>query len=171
MREAKPPLAQGRRLLLRDLREQMGKYAEIEEGWMADTGRIEKHSVLLLVRRADAGRARDLMRGDAGGESITAEHFYLGSWEALKADGTGAADTMRLGLKEGSTGCERLGGGLDGKIELPLDKAPLGYEKRRFVKATPPDLYMLAMLYQSVLPGLAGGGGGGQSTRAGPSTA
>lgn len=157
--EIKSSLPQDRRRLLRDLREQVGKYAEIKEGWMTKTGRIGKHSVLLLVRRADVERARDVMHGDAGGEPVLEENFCLGSWEPPKAGGPGAADMMRLGREGGSTGCKYLDRRLDGKIELPLDKAPLGYEKRRFVKAAPPDLYMLAMLYQSVLPGLAGDGG------------
>lgn len=157
--EIKSSLPQDRQRLLQDLREQVSKYAEIEKGWMTDTGRIGKHSVLLLVCRADVGRARDLMHGDVGSESITAENFCLGIWEPPKAGGPGAADMMRLGREEGSTGCEYLDSRLDGKIELPLDKAPLGYEKRRFVRADPPNLYMLAMLYQNVLPGLAGDDG------------
>ena len=157
--EIKSSLPQNRQLLLRDLKEQVGKYTKIEEGWMTDTGKIGEHSVLLLVRQADVKRARDLMHGDAGGKSIPAEHFCLGSWDPPKAGGPGAADVIRLGREEGSTGCKYLDSKLDAKIEMPLDKAPLGYEKRRFVKADPPDLYMLAMLYQNILPGLVGDDG------------
>lgn len=157
--EIKSSLPQGRRLLLRDLKEQIGKYAEIEEGWMTDSGRIGEHSVLLLIRRADVERARDLIYGDAGGESILLKNFCLGSWESVKSGSPGAGDVMRLNREGGSTGCEYLDSRLDGKIEMPIDEALPGFEKRKFVKADPPDFYMLAALYQSVLPGLVGDDG------------
>lgn len=37
------------------------------------------------------------MRGDAGGESVPAEIFCLGSWEPTRAGRPGAADAMRFG--------------------------------------------------------------------------
>ena len=139
-----------------DLGEQIGKYAEIREGWKTNTGRIEGHSVLLLVRRADMGRACDMIYGAAGGGPVPAESLCLGHWEQAKARGPGAGDVIRLSREMGSTGCEYFDGRLDDGIEIPVEDTLAGYERRRFVRADPPDLYMLTTLYQNVLPGIAG---------------
>ena len=145
---------------LRDLEEQIGKYAEIETGWSTDTGRIREHSVLLLVPKADAGRARALMRRRGwGGAVAAAPNLCLGHWEEAKATGRKAHDVIRLGRDRGSTGCRYFDSRLSGRIEVPVAGTHAGYEKRMFVRADPPDLYMLAMLYQNILPSLAGDDG------------
>lgn len=159
--EIKSSLPRDRRLLLRDMKERIGKHAEIEKGWITSTGRTGGHSVLLLVHKADMERVRDLICGSGGGESIPTENICLGHWEPARAvgEGPGAGDVLRLGREEGSTGCGYLDGRLDGEIEMPLLDMMAGYEKRRFVKADPPDLYMLTTIYQNILPDLVGDDG------------
>ena len=157
--EIKSSLPRDRRLLRRDLGEQIGKYGEIEGGWMTVTGRIAEHSVLLLVRRADAKRARDLVHEGAGSGSVPADNLCLGYWEPVEAGEHGAGGVLRIVREEGSTGCDYIDNRLDGGIEVHMVSMMPGYENRTFVKADPPDLYMLTMLYQRVLPGLAGDDG------------
>ena len=157
--EIKTSLPRDRRLLRRDLGEQIGKYAEIESGWMTGTGRIAEHSVLLLARRADAKRARGLVHEGAGSGSVPAKSLCLGHWEAVRSVDRSAVDAMQIGLEAGSTGCGYVDSRLDGGITVPLLGLMGGYENRKFVKADPPDLYMLEVLYQRILPGLAGDDG------------
>lgn len=66
---------------------------------------------------------------------------------------------LRIVRKEGSTGCGHIDDRLDGGIETPLLGMTDGHGNRTFVKADPPDLYMLTMLYQRILPGFAGDDG------------
>ena len=47
----------------------------------------------------------------------------------------------------------------DGEIEMPLLDMMAGCEKRRFVKADPPDLHTLTTICQNILPDLVGGDG------------
>ena len=158
--EIKSSLPRDRRLLQRDLMEQIGKYAEIESGWMTCTGKIAEHSVLLLVRKADARRARGAIYGDAGGKGVTVENICLSHWELAEAgDHHGGRGSLRIVRKEGSTGCGYIDDRLDGGIEMPLLSMTDEHGNRTFVKADPPDLYMLTMLYQKILPGLAGDDG------------
>ena len=157
--EIKTSLPRDRRLLRRDLGEQIGKYAEIESGWMTGTGRIAEHSVLLLVRRADAKRARDLIYEDVGGKLVLTERLCLVHWDLTGAREHSAGYTIHIVREEGSTDCEYIDSRLDRGITVPLLGMMDEYENRKFVKADPPDLYMLEVLYQRVLPGLAGDDG------------
>ena len=113
MREIKSSLPRDRRLLLRDMKEQIGKYTEIEKGWITSTGRIGGRSVSLLVRKADTGRVRGLIYGSGGGESVPAESICPVHREPARAvgEGPGAGDVLRLGREEGSTGCGYLTAG------------------------------------------------------------
>ena len=150
--EIKSSLPQKRQLLLQDLKEQIDKYAEIESGWITNSGKIRRHSTLLLVRRGDIRRVHDLVHRNGGDASIHVENFCLAYWEEVKTKDHGVGDVMRLGREEGSTGCKYFDKRLDDNIEIPVENTLTGYEKRKFVKACPPHLYMLTVLYQDILP-------------------
>lgn len=153
--EIKSSLPQDEKHMLRDLREQIGKYAEIATGWETNSGRIQEHSILLLVRKVDAKHARVLMRKNNSGASIAATNLCLGHWEEVKIRGRKDGEVIRLGLDSGSTGCKYFDKRLNACIEMPMAVTHARYEKRLFVRASPPDLYMLSMLYQNILPSIA----------------
>ena len=157
--EIKSSLPHNQKQMLHDLREQIGKYAEIETGWKTSSGKIREHSILLLVRKVDAGRARALMRGNTSGASAVVTNICLGHWEEVKIKGRHTQDVIRLGLDSGSTGCKYFDRLLTARIDVPMIGTHAGYERRMFVRAQPPDLYMLAMLYQNILPAIAGNRG------------
>ena len=144
------PLAQED--MLRDLGKQIRKYAEIEEGWSTDTGRIRRHSILLLVPRTDTKRARALMRRSRGASAVP--NLCLGHWEEVKTTGRTGYDVMRIGHDSGSTGCKYFDKRLGECIDIPTVGAHAGYETRMFVRSDPPDLYMLTLLYQNILSSL-----------------
>ncbi len=153
--EIKSSLPQDQEHMVRDLGEQIAKYAEIETGWKTNNGRIREHSILLLVRKVDVEHARVLMQKNKSGASITATNLCLGHWEEVKIKGRKTREVIRLGLDSGSTGCKYFDKRLNACIEMPIEVTHARYEKRLFVRASPPDLYVLSMLYQNVLPLIA----------------
>ena len=157
--EIKSSLPHSQKQMLHGLREQIGKYAEIETGWKTNSGKIREHSILLLVRKVDAERARALMQGNTSGASAVVTNICLGHWEEAKIKGRRTRDVIRLGLDSGSTGCKYFDRRLTACIDVPMTGTYAEYERRMFVRAPPPDLYMLAMLYQNILPTIAGNRG------------
>ena len=152
------PLGDGR--LLDDVRRQVDKYSRIRDGWITDTGRIGGHSVFLLVHRTDVKRLRRLLYGPKGGRAPRPDAgLCLGYWVQTRSMRPGARDVIILSREVGSTGCEYFDKRLDGDIEIPVESTLGGYERRKFVKSDPPDLYMLDHLYQSVFPNFAGADG------------
>ena len=70
----------------------------------------------------------------------------------MKIKGQKTRDIIRLGLDSGSTGCKYFDRRLGACIEIPMKGTHADYERRMFVRASPPDLYMLAMLYHNIVP-------------------
>ena len=148
-------------LAIRDIGDQIDKYSEIETGWRTEDGRIAEHSILLLVNRDDVKRLRRLLAGrrrPAAGARPGVK-ICLADWEQTVAPQPDAEEIILVRHHWGSTGCQYVDERLENNIRISLDATIDRYENRKFVKADPPPLYMIVMLYHDIFPTIAVDGG------------
>ena len=148
-------------LAIRDIGDQIDRYSEIETGWKTKNGRIAEHSILLLVNRDDVERLRRLLAGrrrPAAGAGPGVK-ICLADWAQTTAPQPNAEEIILIRHHWGSTGCQYVDERLHDDITISLDATIDRYENRKFVKADPPPLYMIVMLYHDIFPTIAADGG------------
>lgn len=154
--EIKTSLPDSDELLLSDSKEQIEKYSRIEKGWKTKTGKINEHSILLLIHRTESKKFDSKLKKWLEEKDIQSDKkICVADWQSVKPFKVGASDTTILSLTSGTTGCKFFDEKLTKDIEIETDKISLEYETRKFVKSPPPDLYILTILYQDVFSYLA----------------
>lgn len=158
--EIKSSLPDNNEHLLSDMKEQIEKYSEIEDGWVTSSGKIDNHSILLLINRLDSKRLDDLLKIWLTTEKIeTSKNICVAEWQSVRSHkiGPDKKDIMLLNHRSGTTGCEYFDQKLKSEIKIPEDDLIMEYESRKFVKSVPPDLYLVTNIYLDILPTLANG--------------
>ena len=151
--EIKTSLPLSEKYLLKDMKDQIEKYSDIKKGWKTKTGKIDDHSILLILYRTDSKKFDKLLKNwIKSGEIVTKKNLCVVDWQSIRPFKAGSKDTTLLSLRSGTTGCEYFDEKLSEDVSLDTDALSLEYETRKFVKSVPPDLYIMTILYQDVFP-------------------
>lgn len=159
MCEIKSSLPVDDKHVIKDIGNQIDKYSGIESGWMTKSGKVAEHSTLLLVNRVEVKRLRKLLENPPLMDSINPHvGLCLSYWLQTRPPKPDMGDIILISRESGSTGCRHVDEKLDNDIRIPPVSTVGSYEKRRFVKSDPPDLYMTDVLYRDVFPTIAADG-------------
>lgn len=151
--EIKTSLPNSEDLLLKDIKEQLEKYSKIQKGWKTKSKTVESHSILIVVHRTDSKKLDELLtRWKKNGLVNIDTNVCIAEWMPTRPLKTTATDLVLVSHRSGTTDCEYFDTKLKEDIEIDLDDIATEYNERRFVKSPPPDLYLMEMLYQNILP-------------------
>jgi len=154
--EIKTSLPASNEYLLKDMKDQIEKYSNIQKGWQTSSEKIPEHSILLFVHRTDSKRLDSMLQKWINDDEIkTDKNICVADWQSIKPFKVGARDTTLLSHRSGTTNCDYFDSKLKEDIEIFTDDISMEYETRKFVKSAPPDLYIMTILYQDVFPAFA----------------
>lgn len=149
--EIKTSLPALEKYLLKDMKDLIEKYSAIEKGWKTKDGRIDEHSILLILHRTDSKKFDSILSKWIDNKDIvTDKQICIAEWQSIRPFKAGSKDTILLSHRSGTTGCDYFDKKLTDDIELDTDSLSLGYEARKFVKSAPPNLYIMTLLYQNI---------------------
>lgn len=156
--EIKTTLPDDEEVLLQDIKEQIEKYSKIEKGWKTKNGKVDKHSILLLVDRLNSKRLDDLLKKwFAEGKISVDRSVCVAEWQTLRDNKIGMHDVILINHRSGTTDCSYFDNKLTNEIQIKIDDLASDYELRKFVRTKPPDLYLMEILYTEIFPVLSDG--------------
>ena len=154
--EIKTSLPTNEEYLLNDMKDLIEKYSNIKKGWKTNDGQIDDHSILLLLHRWDSREFKSLLSEWLDSKTIvTDKNICIAEWQSVRPLKMDSKDMILLNHHYGTTGCDYFDQKLKEDIKLDIDAISIEYETRKFVKAAPPDLYIMTMLYQDIFPTFA----------------
>lgn len=151
--EIKTALPSDEAILLKDMKEQLEKYSKIENGWKTPSTKIKTHSILLFIHRSDAKRLEKLLKKWIAEKKIDIKtNVCIADWQSIRQLKAKASDEILFSHRYGTTACNFFDRKLKDDVTINVDDLAVEYEERKFVKADPPDLYLMTMLFQDIFP-------------------
>ena len=151
--EIKTSLPENEEHLLKDMKDQIEKYSKIVSGWKTENGTIDQYSILLVIHRTESKKLDKLVKQwIKNGDIVTNKNICISDWQSIRPFKIAAKDTILLSHRSGTTKCNYFDKRLQEDIKIDADSLVLEYENRKFVKSTPPNLYVMTILYQNIFP-------------------
>ena len=154
--EIKTSLSTSEENLLRDLKPQIEKYSDIKNGWKTKTKTINDYAILLLIPKTNSTNLKNYLPSWLRDERInTNKKICVADWESVQQFQNNNEETTKINYCAGTTGCNFFDQRLKKGIQLNESNTFLEYERTKFVKSEPPELYVLTMLYQHIFPSIS----------------
>ena len=154
--EIKTSLPDNEQYLLVNMKDQIEKYSDIKSGWKTKSGTVDEHAILLLLHRTDSKVMDSYLRKWLQSKNIvTNKQICIAEWQSIHQLKAMSKDEILISHRSGTTGCDYFDKKLQNDIKLDEAHISLDYERQKFVKADPPDLYIMTILYQHIFSVLA----------------
>ena len=149
--EIKTSLPSNQLYLFKDTKEQIEKYSDIRSGWKTPTKTINEYAILLLLHRSDSKTMNNCLdKWRKSGQIVTNKEICIAEWVPVQPLKVQHKDEILISHRSGTTGCDYFDKKLHDDIRLDEKRLVLDYESQKFVKSTPPDLYIMTILYQHI---------------------
>lgn len=149
--EIKTSLPNNEHYLLRDMKEQIEKYSDIQSGWKTKSKTINQYAILLLLHRNDSKiMDKHLQKWLKSRDIITNKKICIAEWQHNHALKVRSQDEILISHRSGTTECDYFDQKLYNDIRLNEMQLAMDYETQKFVKSDPPDLYIMTILYHNL---------------------
>lgn len=154
--EIKTSLPDNEQYLLQDMKDQIEKYSDIQSGWKTKSKTINQYAILLLLHRNDSKTMDNHLKGWLkSGDIVTNKKICIAEWQHNRPLKIPKRDEILISHRSGTTECDYFDQKLHDDIKLDEMRLTVDYEKQKFVKSDPPDLYIMTILYHNLFPPLA----------------
>ena len=154
--EIKTSLPDNEQYLLGNMKDQIEKYSDIKSGWETKSGTIDEYAILLLLHRTDSKTMDSYLQQWLQSKDIVInKQICVAEWQSIRQLKVMSKDEILISHRSGTTGCTYFDDKLKKDIKLDETRIALDYERQKFVKADPPDLYLMTILYQHIFSVLA----------------